>query len=138
MKILAYLLLIVTLTNCKPNPKEYIPYLNGYWEIQSVSFPNGKKQGYTINQAIDFISVNDSLKGFRKKLKPNFRGTFETSKHQENFTLKIENDSLNIYYKTPYAQWKETVLKASKTELVTTNSNKVIYLYKHYTPITTK
>ena len=82
---------------------------------------------------IDYIEVTDSLSGFRRKLKPNLFGTFETSKSEERFNIKIENDSLNIYYKTPYAEWKETILNANESQLVIlNNTNKDVYIYKRY------
>ena len=49
--------------------------------------------------------------------------------------VKIENDSLNIYYSTPYANWKETVLEATPEHLRVVNKNNTVYLYKRYTPI---
>ena len=82
---------------------------------------------------IDYIEVTDSLNGFRRKLKPNFQGTYETSKSIEFFTIKLENESLNIYYKTPYANWKETILEANESQLIiVNNTNKDVYLYKRY------
>ena len=88
-----------------------------------------------MNQTVDFIEVNDSLKGFRKKMKPRFDGKYETSADVEALQLKIENDSLNIYYTTKYATWKETVLLANATQLQIANQNNDVYLYKRFTPI---
>ena len=68
-------------------------------------------------------------------MKPQFDGTFKTSNNSENFTFKIENDSFNLHYKTPYYSWKETILKISKDEMKVINQSKDVYLYKRYTPI---
>ncbi len=40
-----------------------------------------------------------------------------------------------MYYKTSYAEWKETVLEASEKHLKVRNENKDVYLYKRYTPL---
>ena len=45
-------------------------------------------------------------------MKPNLLGTYETSKDFETIRLKIEDGKLNIYYKTRFDAWKETVLFA--------------------------
>ena len=58
-----------------------------------------------------------------------------TSQDVEGITVKIENDSLNLYYKTPYANWKETVLEANVNSLKVLNDRETIYLYKRYKPI---
>ena len=136
MKTLVLLLFTVSIFSCSNNPETFIPHLNGYWEIDEVTLHDGTKRKYRFNDTIDYIEVSDSLTGFRKKLKPNFSGTYQTSKSIETFSLKIENDSLNIYYTTPYANWKETVLSANETQLIiVNNTNKDVYIYKHYEPL---
>lgn len=136
MKKLVFSLLLILVFSCSTNPETFVPHLTGYWEIDEVTLNDGTKKDYNFNDTIDYIEVSDSLSGFRRKLKPNFVGTFETSKNKENFSIKLENDSLNIYYQTPYAQWKETILSASETQLIIlNNTNKDVYIYKHYEPL---
>lgn len=131
-------LLFITLllmVSCSNNPEHYLEYLNGYWEIEEVTLSNGTKKQYQFNETIDYINVNDSLQGFRKKLKPGINDTYFTSDNAEKIIAKLENDNLVLYYSTPYSQWKETVLEASETHLKVRNENKDVYLYKRYTPI---
>lgn len=135
MKNTIFILTIVIITSCANNPENFVEHINGYWEIESVTLPNGTKKEYTVNQTIDFISINDSLKGFRKKMNPRFDGAYTTSKDAEVFQLKTENDSLNLYYATKFAKWKETVLLANKQQLKIVNQKNTIYLYKRFTPI---
>ena len=131
------LIIIITLLNlsCSKNPESYIEHLNGYWEIEKVILASGEEHTYSYNEFVDYFSVPDSLKGFRKKLKPNISGGYETSKDVETFHLKIENDSLNIYYDTNFAHWKETILSASEEELLIINKAKVLYLYRRFQPL---
>ncbi len=135
MKRLLVILLVVLTISCSKNPETYIEHINGYWEIESVILPDGTEKNYTYNATIDFFSISDSLTGFRKKLKPNFDGKFITSKDVENLKLVIENDSLNAYYTTPFAKWKETILFADGEKLKVINKNKNVYLYKRYIPL---
>jgi hypothetical protein len=132
MKRILIILIILTNLSCKKNPETYIGHLNGYWEIEKVILASGEEHSYNYNELIDYFSVSDSLKGFRKKVKPLLNGTFETSKDAEQFVLKIEHDSLNIYYKTDFSNWKETILQASESELKIINKDKNIYVYKPY------
>lgn len=134
MKKIVYLLLIL-LVSCSKNPEQFLDYVDGYWEIEQVIFPNGDKKDYKYNDNIDYININDSLKGFRKKLKPGFNSKYITSKDTEGITVKIENDSLNLYYKTPYAEWKETVLSADQNSLKVINNRETVYIYKRYKPL---
>lgn len=129
------IVLLILILSCKKSPEALITHLNGYWEIDEVTLVDGSKRDYNYNDTIDFLSINDSLVGFRKKLMPNIDGSFSTSNDAEVLKIVIENDSLNIYYKTPYAEWKETVLEATKDKLLIQNKDKLLYLYKRYEPL---
>lgn len=135
MKKVLTVLILLTLTSCTNNPESFIEHLNGYWEIEEVTLADGTKKEYTYNDTVDFISINDSLIGYRKKLKPTFNGTFQTSSDTENLKAIIENNTLNLYYTTPFGNWKEIVLNATKDKLLIENEAKVIYLYKRYQPL---
>lgn len=128
-------LLTLSFFSCSENPETYIQHLEGYWEIQEVTMADGSKKEYKFNETIDYITVDDSLQGFRKKLKPGINDTYFTSDDAEAIQLKVEDSKLNIYYTTPYANWKETVLEATSEQLRIINENENIYLYKRYTPI---
>ncbi len=135
MKKYTFLILSLILLSCSNDPNSLVKHLNGYWEIDEVTLADGSKRDYTYNDTVDYINVTDSLTGFRKKLKPGFDGTYLTSDDAESFILKIENDSLHIYYTTPYAEWKETILKASEDQLLIVNDQHIRYLYKRFEPI---
>lgn len=126
---------LLFLLNCSNHPEQFIPHIEGYWEIKEVTLTDGNKKIYEFNDTVDYFKISDSLTGFRKKLKPNISGGFETSQDVETFQIKIENDSLNIYYTTNFAHWKETILSASEEELLIINKAKVLYLYKRYQPL---
>ncbi|WMI67804.1 lipocalin family protein [Mangrovimonas sp. YM274] len=124
-----------TLLHCGKNPESSLQHLNGYWEIKEVTLADGSKKEYTFSNTIDYIEVNDSLVGFRKKLTPTLEGKFKTSGDAENIKAIIQNDSLILEYKTPYSSWKETVLKATEDKLLILNSRKDLYLYSRYEPL---
>jgi hypothetical protein len=134
-KHICYLLFTLIILSCSKDPEALIPHISGYWEIEEVTLSDGSKKSYTYNDTIDYIEITDSLTGFRTKLKPNLSGTYETSTDKERIDIKIENDSLHLMYSTPYATWKETVLTANKDQLLMVNTNKDMYLYKRYEPL---
>jgi len=134
-KHVLYILGILLLNSCSNNPETFVEHLEGYWEIEEVTLADGSKKSYTYNDTVDYIEISDSLAGFRIKVKPLFDGSYETSKDSEQFTIKIENDSLNLYYKTPFDTWKETVLLATEDQIKVINKNKAVFLYKRFIPI---
>jgi hypothetical protein len=135
MKKIIPLVLLVLLASCANSVTEdQLALLNGYWEIEKVSFPDGQTKEYTINEAIDFIAI-DSLKGYRKKMKPTFEGTYITNDDAELFTILKQENSYLMNYKTATNDWTETLNSVSATNFSVTNSENMTYTYKRYEPI---
>ena len=121
---------------CKPQPIDYIEFINGYWEIENV-YKNGKLlKEFQISQEIDYFRINNDLSGFRKKLKPNFNGSYTTSKDQLNFKLEIKfNKRLMIVYEDNNTIFVEEITKVNKTNLSIRNDKGMVYNYKAYKPL---
>ena len=121
---------------CKPQPIDYIEFINGYWEIENV-YKNGKLlKEFKISQEIDYFRINNDLSGFRKKLKPNFNGSYTTSKDQLNFKLEIKfNKRLIIVYEDNNTIFVEEITKVNKTNLSIRNDKGMVYNYKAYKPL---
>jgi hypothetical protein len=121
---------------CKPHPVDYIEFINGYWEIENV-YKNGKLlKEFKISQEIDYFKINNDLSGFRKKLKPNFNGSYTTSKDQLNFKLEIKfNKRLIIVYEDNNTIFVEEITKVNKTNLSIKNDKGMVYNYKVYKPL---
>ena len=135
MKKFVLVFFLSTLISCSKSPEEKIDNLNGYWEIKKAELPEGITKEFKYSEIVDFFQV-DSASGFRKKVRPQLDGSFVTSNDEEFFEVKLENDSLNLYYTTPYANWKETVLSSEEEQLVILNPDGIIYTYKRFTPYT--
>jgi len=126
----------ILLYNCSKNVDTYIQHLEGYWEIERVIMKDGTKREFKINQMIDYINLNDSVTGFRKKLQPNFQGTYTGSDDVEAFKLIKENTTLKIRYTTNLNTWTETIIFANSNKLIIKNDAEITYEYKRYQPIT--
>ena len=105
--------------------------LGGYWGIESVQLPNGRIKDFSINAVVDFVEISEE-KGVRTKVAPQFDGSFVNNGTAEKFQLIVENDSLNLYYTTPFDSWKETVLVATDSVLKILNRDSKIYTYKKF------
>lgn len=135
MKKFASLLLLLTLfASCDTTTsEEKIANLNGYWEIKTAEMPDGNIKEFRFSEMVDYIVVENN-EGFRKKVRPQLGGTFITSDDEELLEVKVENDSINLYYSTPYNSWKETLLSSGEDEIVVKNQHGIIYTYKEFTP----
>jgi hypothetical protein len=126
------ILLFCTLISCgKQNPAENKDKIAGYWEINSVKMQDGTKKDFTINTTIDFIEITGN-KGIRTKVSPQIDGSFIHHGTAETFNIKIEDDSLRLYYETPYDSWKETIISVTDEALKVLNKDDKIYSYKKF------
>jgi hypothetical protein len=103
--------------------------LNGYWEITKVEMPDGSSKDYGINTTVDYLEINKN-KGFRKKVAPQYDGTYLINDHMESLELLQLEGVYYIQYQTEYATWKEKILQLSDDSLTLENENKMIYYYK--------
>ena len=136
MRRILYFLLILMLWACNDssvNEKD-LHYLNGYWEISEVEFPDGSIKEYGMNPSIDFIQLKDD-KGYRKKMKPKFDGTYDTSKDVEGFTISNANETIILRYSTELSEWEEKLMQLDSVSFSVTNQEGVTYKYKRFEPI---
>lgn len=130
-----YIFLILIFSGCsKPDPMEMKNNLSGYWEIEEVEFPDGEKKKFDMSLVIDYIEITGD-QGKRTKVSPEIDGSFSTNGVSEDFILNIEDDNLYMLYKTPFDEWKETVLEAKDSVLVVKNRDDKTYRYKKYVPL---
>ncbi|WP_299685610.1 hypothetical protein [uncultured Dokdonia sp.] len=129
------LVIITSVTACTQSPEEQLAHLNGYWEIANVTTPDGETKTFSLSQNIDFFDIQDHQKGIRKKVQPDINGHFTTSQSSENIDIEFTEGMLILAYTTAFDTWKETVIKASKEQLVLLNENGNTYTYRRYEPI---
>jgi hypothetical protein len=132
MKILLSCIILMIAFSCgRQDPSLQKAKLSGYWGIESVTLSDGKKIDFSINAVVDFIEVSEE-KGIRTKVAPQFDGSFMNNGTAEKFNLKIEEDSLRLYYTTPFDSWKETVLLVTDSVLKIINRDSKVYTYKKF------
>lgn len=106
-----------------------IANINGYWEIKKVAFDKGKDKEYGINENFDFFQIKNN-KGIRKKVMPQFDGTFLVNDAFENVIVRFTDDKAFLDYSTQYMKWSEEIISLTKEELILQNKDKTEYHYK--------
>ena len=134
-RILPFLLILV-LAACKKTAidEANLHYLNGYWEIEAVEFPDGGIKTYGMNPNIDFIQLKED-KGYRKKMQPKFDGTYSTSNDTETFSVTKAGTGFVMHYQNDFSDWEETLVRLDSTSFEVINPEGITYLYKRFEPI---
>ncbi|MDR6300291.1 hypothetical protein [Mesonia maritima] len=126
---LCFLLLISC--NSKPELND-LQQLNGYWEIKEVTQKDGTKKAYKFNEMVDFISIDSTGNGFRKKVKPQIDGTYKVFNDREQLQAKIEDNQFNLYYTTEMDSWKETIIELEEDKFKVKNDRGIEYSYERF------
>jgi len=139
MKQFFYLFLFsIVFISCQQHVSpDSIKKINGYWEIQKVELPDGQEKEYSINETADYIEWNGTT-GFRKKVKPQFDGTFLTNDELEEIKISDSSGFYKIEYKTAFAQWSEEIVEITDSILVLKNKQNLEYQYKRFKPFSIK
>ena len=125
----------ILLSSCKSDVSTYIPFIEGYWEIVSVSKDQKKVKEFKMSGSIDYFKVNSDVSGYRKKVTPRFDGAFEMSQHESEFTISIRDNRLWIDYANNEVTYSEEIIRANSASLILSNSDGFIYTYKPYEPL---
>lgn len=135
MKKYFYILfLLIGLISCTSKPsKAAILKINGYWEIEKVTFPDGNKKVYQVNEFIDFISIKN-LNGTRQKVAPQLDGSFLKGAILDEIRVVDSSDSYFLKTKSKFTKWEEKIISVSEDELVLENEAKITYYYKKFVP----
>ncbi|WP_222984614.1 hypothetical protein [Flagellimonas meishanensis] len=111
-----------------------LKYLNGYWEIAEVGFPDGSKKQYAVNPSIDFIHL-ENKKGFRKKVQPNFDGSYNASNDAELLFVETSEGGFILKYSNDFSEWEEKLVHLDSTSFSVINQETIHYTYKRFQPI---
>ncbi|MFY0483975.1 lipocalin family protein [Flavobacterium sp. PLA-1-15] len=134
--LIGFVLLVLMACQEKVKPED-VAKINGYWEIETVTTPDGNEKEYNISETIDYFEIkNDS--GFRKKVMPQFDGKYLVNDKSEKIKIVHEEDRIYLNYATEYSTWKEEILEVSDEKLVLKNASEIEYQYKKPTPFTLK
>ena len=108
-----------------------INFINGYWEIVSVSKNNKDLKKYPFSNSIDYFEITNDFSGFRKKVKPKIDGDFNVTFHQINFEIENnKNEILLIYGKGN--NFTEKILLLDSLNLKLENKEGYIFKYKKF------
>ncbi|WP_159024085.1 lipocalin family protein [Formosa sp. L2A11] len=135
MKQIIVIFSLIILSSCSKSSDIKISNLNGYWEIEEVIKADGTSHVYKINETVDFFEINDSLSGYRQKMKTDSDNKYMPVAVKEQIKIITENDSLKVHYQTPFSDWKETILELNNDKLKVVNQHQNVYIYKRYIPL---
>ncbi len=132
MRKIVILCILLSVVSCKKQlSEEALTYLNGYWEIEAVEFPNGSTKEYTISTTIDYISLTE-MAGYRKKVYPQLNGKYKTSDDAEQFSIYKKDGVFFLVYGKNNEQWEEQLMAIDETSFSVKNNDQKIYHYKKF------
>lgn len=132
-----FFIVLVSISCSNTISDENLKHLTGYWEIEEVILPDGTNKEYKINPTIDYFELKGKT-GFRKKVMPQFDGSYRVNDLSEKISVIEEEGTNYISYVTDYAKWKEEIVELNDKELVLRNNHGMEYRYKKPEPFSVK
>ena len=133
MRFLVVVLLVFLLSGCEDEREiGNMKQLNGYWQIKQAEVPGIVIKDYKGGLKLDYIKMKSDSTGVRKKMKVSMMDEYKTTPNQEDIKLIKEQGEIKLVCKTPYSQWKETILHLSNDSLVIRNQDDKKYYYSKY------
>lgn len=117
-----------------PVTTDDLELLNGYWEIEEVRTEAGETRSYPASTTIDYIEVRD-MEGYRKKVQPNFDGSFSTSDDAVEFRIVRRGEALFLLYLSGNEKWEEELTTLERERFSLKTQGGVTYQYKRFEPI---
>ena len=114
------------------NESKNLQYLNGYWEISSVSIEGKEVKNYPFSGTIDYFSLDEN-KGYRKKVKPKIDGSFDVTMHEIEFKIEMKKNDIYLVYGKG-KNFVESIVKLDSTKMILKNMDGFFYEYKKFFP----
>jgi len=126
---------LLTIIGCTSVEKEDLQKLNGYWEIQKVTQPDGKEVEFDINTIYDYYEIGQDNIGFYKKVYPQLDGTFIVDTHREEIEVIEEDKNFKLKYYSDLGEREVHIVGLTFNKLILKNSDYKTYCYKRAEPI---
>ena len=114
------------------NESKNLQYLNGYWEISSVSIEGKEVKNYPFSGTIDYF-ILDENNGYRKKVKPKIDGSFDITMHEIQFKIEMKKNDIYLVYGKG-KNFVESIVKLDSTKMILKNMDGFFYEYKRFFP----
>ena len=114
------------------NESKNLQYLNGYWEISSVSIEGKEVKNYPFSGTIDYFTLDEN-NGYRKKVKPKIDGSFDITMHEIEFKIEMKKNDIYLVYGKG-KNFVESIVKLDSTKMILKNMDGFFYEYKRFFP----
>ena len=114
------------------NESKNLQYLNGYWEISSVSIEGKEVKNYPFSGTIDYF-ILDENNGYRKKVKPKIDGSFDITMHEIEFIIEMKKNDIYLVYGKG-KNFVESLVKLDSTKMILKDVDGLLYEYKRFFP----
>ena len=115
------------------NESKNLQYLNGYWEISSVSIEGKEVKNYPFSGTIDYFILDEKNNGYRKKVNPKIDGSFDITMHEINFKIEMKKNDIYLVYGKG-KNFVESIVKLDSTKMILKNMDGFFYEYKKFFP----
>jgi len=106
--------------------------LNGYWDVVKVESTEKKVTQFGANTTIDYYFLGKDNTGYRKKMMPDFSGTYKSNNIKDKISITEKGGNFTIFTETTLNNWEDTILELTSEKLVLRNEIGTLFYYKKH------
>jgi len=133
MKRFLAVITIVLFTSCGNTISDQLIHIEGYWNIENVTLPDGSEREFPFSNHMDHFEI-EGKQGIKYRVSPTYDGGFVNYGSPVNFTCEEIDGELQLLFKDGEQAYTQTVVNATETTLVLQHENGTIYNYSSYNP----
>ncbi|MGJ8684182.1 MAG: lipocalin family protein [Nonlabens sp.] len=129
MRKLILLIAFITITSCSNNATEMVNSMEGYWNIETVTLPDGTEREFPFSNHMDHFEIEGSM-GVKNRVSPTYDGQFVNYGSPVPFTWETVDGKVVLTFKDGEGRHQQTLKKCNESTLVLLHENGTEYIYK--------
>ncbi|GAK75841.1 hypothetical protein JCM19296_1433 [Nonlabens ulvanivorans] len=129
MRNLILLLILISVTACSNNSKEMVNAMEGYWNIEMVTLPDGSEREFPFSNHMDHFEI-EGYNGVKNRVSPTYDGGFINYGSPVAFTWEVVDQDVVLTFKDGDSRYQQTLKKCNGSTLILLHDNGTEYIYK--------
>lgn len=123
------ILSIISLVSCSNNSTEMVKAMEGYWNIETVTLPDGTEREFPFSNHMDHFEIEGN-NGVKNRVSPTYDGGFINYGSPVYFTWEAVAGKVVLTFKDGEERYQQTLKNSDATTLVLLHENGTEYIYK--------
>jgi len=129
MKKLILLIAVISITACSNGTKDMVNAMKGYWNIETVTLPDGSEREFPFSNHMDHFEIEGN-NGVKNRVSPTYDGGYINYGSPVLFTWETVDGKAVLTFKDGDGRYQQTLKVCDGKTLILLHENGTEYIYK--------